>query len=316
MHLNPKKSYLCAMIHTATYPPKFPLPAMGGYRYSFNGQEADNEVLGEGVGLSAEIWQYDTRLGRRWNVDPVFKEYESPYACFAGNPVWFADDKGDTLRVTTKDGSFLFSLDDKKATTTDITAKKLYDKGIQWFEPLADNYMPLIKTAADLSTNPNLKHFTWQQVADFAEVNRPMASYRQGGAGDWKMSKDGADGYYLVTVGNYPYWSDAIGQIAYAVDFFTDNYLLTGEKGPSIRKTVQKGKEYGEGKLFGGKTDDSNTYDNYFILRGSLWASKRYSLEVTKRPLRSDKRKLKRTNYSPDKLQTPISKEEKNDYLR
>ena len=67
---------------------------IGGYRYFFNGQEADNEVLGEGMSLSAEFWQYDTRLGRRWNVDPVFKEYESPYACFAGNPVWFADYRG------------------------------------------------------------------------------------------------------------------------------------------------------------------------------------------------------------------------------
>ena len=63
----------------------------GGYRYFFNGQEADNEALGEGVSLTADFWQYDTRLGRRWNVDPLFKEYESPYACFAGNPVWFAD---------------------------------------------------------------------------------------------------------------------------------------------------------------------------------------------------------------------------------
>ena len=43
----------------------------GGYRYFFNGQEADNEVLGEGVSLTAEFWQYDSRLGRRWNVDPV-----------------------------------------------------------------------------------------------------------------------------------------------------------------------------------------------------------------------------------------------------
>ena len=72
-------------------------PAMGGYRYFFNGQEADNEVLGEGASFSAEFWQYDTRLGRRWNVDPVFKEYESPYACFAGNPVWFADPNGDSV---------------------------------------------------------------------------------------------------------------------------------------------------------------------------------------------------------------------------
>ena len=86
------------MNRTITYPPKFPRPAMGGYRYFFNGQEADNEVLEEVMSLNAEFWQYDTRLGRRWNVDPVFKEYESPYACFAGNPVRFADRFGaDTV---------------------------------------------------------------------------------------------------------------------------------------------------------------------------------------------------------------------------
>ena len=54
-------------------------------------------MLGEVASLSAQFWQYDTRLGRRWNVDPVFKEYESPYACFAGDPVRFADPKGDSI---------------------------------------------------------------------------------------------------------------------------------------------------------------------------------------------------------------------------
>ena len=68
---------------------------IGGYRYFFNGQEGDNEVFGDGVSLTAEFWQYDSRLGRRWNIDPVFKEYESPYACFAGNPIWFADPNGE-----------------------------------------------------------------------------------------------------------------------------------------------------------------------------------------------------------------------------
>ena len=83
---------------TLTYPLSTPSSYSGGYRYFFNGQETDNEVLGEGVSLTAEFWQYDSRLGRRWNVDPVFKEYESPYACFAGNPVWFADRFGaDTI---------------------------------------------------------------------------------------------------------------------------------------------------------------------------------------------------------------------------
>ena len=57
-------------------------------------------MFGDGASFSAEFWQYDSRLGRRWNVDPVFKEYESPYACFAGNPVWFADTRGKDGRVT------------------------------------------------------------------------------------------------------------------------------------------------------------------------------------------------------------------------
>ncbi len=64
------------------------------YRYGFNGQEKDDEVSGEGNTNTAEYWEYDTRLGRRWNIDPVIKVFESPYASFANNPVWFADPFG------------------------------------------------------------------------------------------------------------------------------------------------------------------------------------------------------------------------------
>ena len=103
--------------YTGYYPFGFPMPGRsfdnGGYRYFFNGQEADNEVLGKWVSLSAEFWQYDTRLGRRWNVDPVFKEYESPYACFAGNPVWFADPKGDSSVVDAKGYIIYYDENDK-----------------------------------------------------------------------------------------------------------------------------------------------------------------------------------------------------------
>ena len=101
--INDSLTYMPHIVsYTDYYPFGYPISErssdMGGYRYFFNGQEADNEVLGDGVSLSATFWQYDTRLGRRWNVDPVFKEYESPYACFAGNPVWFADRFGaDTI---------------------------------------------------------------------------------------------------------------------------------------------------------------------------------------------------------------------------
>ena len=68
------------MIHTTTYPPSPPRFYNGGYRYFFNGQEGDNEIYGEGNSLSAEFWQYDTRLGRRWNVDPKYTPMLSSYS--------------------------------------------------------------------------------------------------------------------------------------------------------------------------------------------------------------------------------------------
>jgi hypothetical protein len=65
------------------------------YRYSINGQEKETE-LNENI-TTAEYWEYDSRLGRRWNVDPVRKEYESPYMAFADNPIWLTDyDGADT----------------------------------------------------------------------------------------------------------------------------------------------------------------------------------------------------------------------------
>ncbi len=73
------------------------------YLYGFQGQESDDQVSGKGNNYTAEFWQYDSRLGRRWNVDPVFKEYESPYVVYANNPIWFIDPNGsDTLIFNTK----------------------------------------------------------------------------------------------------------------------------------------------------------------------------------------------------------------------
>ncbi|NII25345.1 hypothetical protein HB364_09650 [Pseudoflavitalea sp. X16] len=64
------------------------------YRYGFNGQEKSNEIKGNGNSYTAEFWEYDPRLGRRWNVDPVIKEWESPYACLYNNPISIIDPSG------------------------------------------------------------------------------------------------------------------------------------------------------------------------------------------------------------------------------
>ena len=68
-----------------------------GYRYGFNGQEQDDEITGiDGAHNTALFWEYDTRLGRRWNVDPVDQISVSNYATFANNPILLSDPNGDT----------------------------------------------------------------------------------------------------------------------------------------------------------------------------------------------------------------------------
>jgi len=65
------------------------------YRFGFNGQEKDNDI-GEGM-FSAEFWEYDSRIARRWNPDPIVKKYESFYACFSNNPILFVDPNGQDV---------------------------------------------------------------------------------------------------------------------------------------------------------------------------------------------------------------------------
>jgi RHS repeat-associated protein len=100
------------------------LTAFSAYRFHFNGQEADNEVAGSGNSYTAEFWQYDSRLGRRWNVDPMTEEFpwQSPYCTFDNNPICLTDplglsaegepkketytiQKGNTLSQIAKDNS-------------------------------------------------------------------------------------------------------------------------------------------------------------------------------------------------------------------
>jgi len=82
-----------------------------GYRFGFQGQERDDEVVGEGNSMTAEFWQYDSRLGRRWNIDPVDQIGVSNYAALLNNPIIYTDLKGNTQVVGTE-GEVLY--DDKK----------------------------------------------------------------------------------------------------------------------------------------------------------------------------------------------------------
>jgi hypothetical protein len=66
-------------------------------RFGFNGMETSNDIKGFGNSYTAEFWEYDTRLGRRWNIDPKPAIGVSEYSAFLNNPILYSDVLGDTI---------------------------------------------------------------------------------------------------------------------------------------------------------------------------------------------------------------------------
>lgn len=172
-------------------------------------------------------------------------------------------------------GELLFRLDDGKKEITNISVRELYNQGTQWFSPNADNYMALIDVTP-LFLDKKYKgvfRSSWKDIKKFSQEDRWDLSYRQGSSGDWKSKV--ARGYFLTEINGKPYWSDALGQIPFAVDFFFDYREDGYSVDESIRKTLKAGMKYGSGTITG-PSDYSNGYDNYMILRTVLFLAKKH----------------------------------------
>lgn len=79
--------------------------------------------------MTAEFWQYDARLGRRFNIDPKPNPSISNYACFNNNPILFVDVRGDTTSLYDKLGNSLGTINDNLANQTHfLNSKADYDK--------------------------------------------------------------------------------------------------------------------------------------------------------------------------------------------
>lgn len=107
------------------------------YAFGFNGQLQDDEIYGEGNSYTAENWEYDPRLGRRWNLDPYTDYSFSSYATFKNNPIFFVDPSGAVAGdYYTKEGKHLGSdgiKDDKVyivgGDTKDFSAQRYGNSG-------------------------------------------------------------------------------------------------------------------------------------------------------------------------------------------
>jgi hypothetical protein len=140
--------------------------AHSAYLYGFNGQEKDNEVAGSGTSYTAQFWQYDSRLGRRWNRDPVVKPWRSPYDAFYDNPINRVDPNGDDDYFDKK-GTFLGS---DGSETNNI--RVITDDGLA---------QELLMNAGNQMINPNFALPNSKLIGDFdysdcdeTRVNRSM----------------------------------------------------------------------------------------------------------------------------------------------
>jgi len=87
-------------------------------KYGFQGQQKVDEISGEGNHYTAEFWEMDPRIGRRWNRDPLENKFpwQAPYTIFDNNPTNKIDPTGqsasDPSTHTDKDGNVVAVKDD------------------------------------------------------------------------------------------------------------------------------------------------------------------------------------------------------------
>ena len=228
-------------------------------------------------------------------------------------PYWF---------ITRSSGELLFALKPKTLSFKIISAQLFYDnfKG-QWFEPLAENYyeivwIHLLSKTQKSAQHQAYKHFTWTEVASFIQ-NKSLAApeFFQNLRGDWKQSSDGADGYLLTFINGMPYWSDAVGQIPFSIFCYLNESDVSVDEEQKIKKTVDVGIKFGTGIPLD-SPDKENTYDNYFVLRGAIWSSKKYksSMAYDTSSYQGTKMKISTTDHVADELSKPISIQQRDKY--
>jgi RHS repeat-associated protein len=166
------------------------------YRYGFNGQEKDDEVAGNENINTAQFWEYDCRLGRRWNLDPFVKPNGSNYSGLLNNPLINIDPLGNTDYFSNK-GRYLGTdgVDNgKKVMALDRKTSQEIKKDIKHKrnDALA-NIAGIIPVPS--SSEVGAMHAAWQRTVSGVSEDK-KTGHEEGfvsGGGNITVSKSGAD---------------------------------------------------------------------------------------------------------------------------
>jgi RHS repeat-associated protein len=264
-----------------------------GYRYGFNGQERTDELKGAGNHYTAQFWEYDPRLGRRWNIDPVVKHDQSGFSALANNPIWFIDPTGaDTHFVNKADRDFVLQFVDKKNKNYDrrfarkfkrlVKSDKTYhfegvaagDPKLQAGKTFADpndpNYIFVAFTKGDsrmnlIATNGFSKYKAlWEETYHAWDHDKGRLNLNESSAMDearaWKFSMlaPGTKYKYINYIGGKGYEDyTAAFRLRYGSKLQVARWLKYGME-PYFDEATQQG--YGG---FGRKDEEGNTIGLY-----------------------------------------------------
>ncbi len=141
-----------------------------GYRYGFQWQEKDDELYGNGNSYTARFWQYDSRLGRRWNVDPKPNICISQYVTFANNPILFIDILGDTTIFFDKRGRYLGTINDDLENQIHFISRKSYKEANKQFNKQMDQLNDLYPNYNYLNNFSNIARSKSMAYIDNATI--------------------------------------------------------------------------------------------------------------------------------------------------
>ena len=111
-------------------------------RFGFNGQEKTDEISGAGNHTTALYWEYDTRLGRRWNIDPMthIRVGWTPYNALRCNPILNIDPTGALdAPIYDTDGNIMGTDDQGLQGKAIIMEKDKFEQGMKHEDALKNN---------------------------------------------------------------------------------------------------------------------------------------------------------------------------------
>jgi hypothetical protein len=144
------------------------------YRFSINGQEKETD-LNPNI-TTAEFWEYDSRIGRRWNRDPVVKEWESPYLCFSGNPIFYADPAGNEPDKPIKSGTYEGQQESTKQEIINARGDWVNTKVVKWNWHQGGVSQGLKYNKSTKSYEEVFSKSGWYTSDEYVDLLKPIAS--------------------------------------------------------------------------------------------------------------------------------------------